>query len=102
VLLADHEYLIERCSELSQRCESISQIYADTINVMEARKSLAQTERINRLTRLAFLFIPLSFISSFFKMNVDVFKNDPVPVTGLTFLLLDRKYSLQKLFPGVS
>ncbi|CAG8960500.1 hypothetical protein HYFRA_00008220 [Hymenoscyphus fraxineus] len=87
-LLADYQYLTERCAELSRRCESVSQILADTIKVIEAR-----------------------FIATFFGMNVDLFQNDPpvwiffavaVPVTGLTFLLLQGKNAMKDFSSKVS
>ncbi|KAI1345868.1 hypothetical protein F5Y01DRAFT_322529 [Xylaria sp. FL0043] len=99
-LLTDYKYLIGRCSDMSRRCETVSQILADTMKVIEARKSLDQTLKITNLTRLAFVFVPLGFICGFFGMNVNVFKNDPpvwiyfavaLPTTGLTFLLLRWK-----------
>jgi hypothetical protein len=110
-LLMDHQYLIGRCSELSRRCESVSQILADTIKVIEARKSLDQTLKINRLTRLAFVFVPLGFIASLFGMNVNVFQGDPpiwiffavaVPVSALTFLLLQGKNPVKKIIQRFS
>lgn len=41
-LLMDHRYLIGRSTELSRRCDTVSQILADVIEVIEARKSLIQ------------------------------------------------------------
>lgn len=105
-LLTDHHYLIERCSELLRQCESNSETLTDTIKVIEARKSLNQTQQIDRLTRLALLFVPLSFIASIFGMNVDSFKNDPpiwvfvaiaLPITTVTFLLLHWPHPFTKV-----
>lgn len=96
-LLMDHKYLIGRCSELSRRCETVSQVLADTMKMIEARESLDQTKRLNNLTVLAFVFVPLGFVSTFFGMNVDVFKDNPsiwiyfavsLPTAGIVFLVL--------------
>lgn len=90
ILLVDYRYLVNRCSDLSRRCQSVSQILMDTIRGKEALESL-------KLTKLAFVFIPLGVVASFFGMNVDILKNNPpiwvfvaiaVPVTVLTYLML--------------
>lgn len=96
-LLMDHKYLIRRCSELSRRCETVSQILADIMKMIETRESLDQTKTLHNLTVLAFVFVPLGFVSTFFGMNVDVFSENPplwiyfavaVPTTAIIFLML--------------
>ncbi|EPE35620.1 Magnesium transport protein CorA, transmembrane region [Glarea lozoyensis ATCC 20868] len=42
----------------------------------ESRKSIEQAVSVKRLTQLAFFFIPLSFVTSLFGMNVDEFGSD--------------------------
>lgn len=96
-LLVDHGYLVNRCSELSRRCETASQVLADTLKMIETGESLDQTKRLNNLTVLAFIFVPVGFVSTFFGMNVNVFADNPPiwiyfavagPTAGLVFLLL--------------
>ena len=64
--------------------------------MIEAGESLDQTKRLNNLTVLTFVFVPLSFVSGFFGMNVDVLAdNSPVwiyfaialPTAGIVFLV---------------
>jgi hypothetical protein len=38
-----------------------------------------QNTKVKRLTELAFIFIPLSFVASIFGMNVDVLKDNQAP-----------------------
>lgn len=96
-LRVDHTYLVNRSSELSRRCETVSQVLADTLKMIETSDSLDQTKRLNNLTVLAFIFVPVGFVSTFFGMNVDVFADNPsiwiyfavaVPTAGLVFLSL--------------
>jgi Mg2+ and Co2+ transporter CorA len=55
-----------------------------TMSILESQKSveqsqmsIAQSRQINKLTRLAFVYIPLSFISSVFGMNVKEIQANP-------------------------
>ncbi|KAJ5414879.1 hypothetical protein N7509_000213 [Penicillium cosmopolitanum] len=59
-------------SLLDMRTQSI-QIIMSTISIQESKKGLEQAERVGLLTLLAFVFIPLTFISSLFGMNVTAF-----------------------------
>jgi Mg2+ and Co2+ transporter CorA len=48
-----------------------------TMSILESQKSIEQSEQVNKLTRLAFVYIPLSFISSVFGMNVKEIQANP-------------------------
>ncbi|KAH0563072.1 hypothetical protein GP486_002366 [Trichoglossum hirsutum] len=75
--------LLEDCRYLTHRIERIQQDLRDYLNrhvamaslresrlgVEASERSIAQAKSINRLTKLAFVFIPLSFVSSVFGMN---------------------------------
>ena len=41
--------------------------------IAETNKTILQAKEVTKLTRLAFVYIPLSFTASFFGMNVDTF-----------------------------
>ncbi len=69
-LITDYESLIQRCERLSKRCESSSNLLQSAIALLEAQKSIQQTTEVNKLTKLAFVILPLSLISSVFGMNV--------------------------------
>ena len=66
------------------------------VQVIDARHALAETANISRLTVLALIFVPLSYVSSLFSMNSQNMPGSPhfwvyfavaVPVTLLVFLL---------------
>jgi hypothetical protein len=68
-LLRNYEHLLERTGRLSHKCKRRQQILMNTASIAEANKAVEQAKAVTKLTRLAFFFIPLSFVSSFFGMN---------------------------------
>ena len=68
--------LVEVHECLLRQAETLCQLHSDSIEdirtsaaLAESRKATRQTEGLARLTFLAFLFLPLSFTTSFFGMN---------------------------------
>jgi Mg2+ and Co2+ transporter CorA len=98
-LKKDLDYLLTRTEILSNRCDTIADTLLSTMSILESQKSveqsqmsIAQSRQINKLTRLAFVYIPLSFVSSVFGMNVREIQADPSIwvffVTAVSFTLL--------------
>lgn len=71
VLEQDFEYLVKRSSTLIERCKSKLSHLATRALLEESKRGIEQAEEVTNLTRLAFVFIPLSFTASFFGMNLD-------------------------------
>jgi len=71
-LLEDYEQLHLRCIDLSNMCTQGISLAMNKAAIEESRKAIEQSERLKKLTLLATLFIPLSFSSSLFGMNVDL------------------------------
>lgn len=69
-LTRDYESLLAHCILLSQRCESASVLLQSSIALLGSQKSIQQTEEVNKLTKLAFIFVPVSLVSSIFGMNI--------------------------------
>lgn len=85
-LLKDFEFLRQEADRLSRdRSEGIS-ILMSTMSIRESRKGLEDARRVRLVTYLAFVFIPLSFVSSVFGMNVREFSN-PGPGIWLFFAI---------------
>lgn len=76
-LLANYNFLISHCRSLSSRCKTESDILVSAAQLIEAHEGTTQARQVHRLTRLAFVFIPLTFVASIFGMNVAVFKEYP-------------------------
>ncbi|GAB0137900.1 hypothetical protein EsDP_00006153 [Epichloe bromicola] len=72
-LLDDYEQLHARCIDLSKMCtRGMTLAMNKTTKIEESRKAIEQSERLKKLTLLATFFIPLSFCSSLFSMNIDL------------------------------
>lgn len=84
VLRKDYEWLLHRAKSLSARCNSEINNLATRVILAESRKAVELSEKVAKLTRLAFVFVPLSFTSSVFGMNLQP--------------LVDERYSLWLFF----
>ncbi|KAK0702783.1 hypothetical protein B0H67DRAFT_595098 [Lasiosphaeris hirsuta] len=76
----DMAFLDLRASALSERCSDTIAAEMNAVTIAEARKRLTQSRRTEILTVLTFIFVPLSFVLSFFGMNVDVFEEPGQPL----------------------
>jgi hypothetical protein len=92
----DLEHLMRRCLQLQGEVRTTSDALVRAGQLLQTQGSEEQTREINNLTRVAFLFLPLSFVASIFGMNVAQFANNPpiwiffataVPCTLATFLI---------------
>lgn len=70
VLRRDYAWLLERAVALSGKCGTEIGNLATKGMLAESRKAIELSRRVARLTRLAFVFVPLSFTSSLFGMNL--------------------------------
>ncbi|CAF9936272.1 MAG: hypothetical protein HETSPECPRED_010286 [Heterodermia speciosa] len=72
VLEKDFEILLSNLDDLHHRAERMMSVVTAVLSIEESQKALQQNRSLGRLTYLAALFVPLSFISSFFSMNEDI------------------------------
>jgi hypothetical protein len=77
--------LLRHYEDLTKQTEKALARYRDGMNLLmnramiaETNKTIMQAKEVTKLTRLAFVYIPLSFTASLFGMNVNTF------VTGAT------------------
>jgi Mg2+ and Co2+ transporter CorA len=70
LLLTDFQNLLSRAEQLSARCQSGMSICMNSAAIAESQRAIAQAMSVEQLTRLAFFYVPLSFTSSFFGMNL--------------------------------
>ncbi|KAF3387324.1 hypothetical protein F1880_001417 [Penicillium rolfsii] len=61
------------------RLRKTSTSLTSNMALLDSRRSIDEARAVTRLTELAFIFIPLSFATSFFGMQVEPFAN-PVPI----------------------
>ncbi|KAF2108476.1 hypothetical protein BDV96DRAFT_652727 [Lophiotrema nucula] len=75
-LAQDYQELIRRTETLSEGCKTRLHVLMNRAAIVESNKAIEQAKEVTKLTRLAFVFIPLGFISSFFGMNLSPFSNN--------------------------
>lgn len=118
-LSEDYDDLLCRALKLSQRCTDGITVTMNRSLIQESRKAMEESERLKKLTILATLFIPLSFSTSLFGMNLKIFGQGSlefwwyfvicVPITLLAYLLYlwdfdamkrlwARRYKVKDLF----
>ncbi|EDU49141.1 conserved hypothetical protein [Pyrenophora tritici-repentis Pt-1C-BFP] len=71
-LWEDYEQLHIRCIDLSRMCTQGINLAMNKATIEESRKAIEQSERLKKLTLLATFFIPLTFSTSLFGMNIDL------------------------------
>ncbi|KAF3206368.1 hypothetical protein TWF192_003662 [Orbilia oligospora] len=78
IAMGDVQRVQEEVIELREILKETSALVSAQESIYEARRSVAQAESVNQLTRLAFIFIPLTFATSVFGMNIGEWQ-DNVP-----------------------
>jgi hypothetical protein len=95
-LSEDFEYIEGNIDAVGRRLESMLPVVMSFVQITDARRSFAETADISRLTVLALIFVPLTFVSSLFSMNTDnlpgrgdfwVYFAVAIPLTGLIVLI---------------
>ncbi|KAM3457482.1 hypothetical protein NHJ6243_007819 [Beauveria neobassiana] len=74
----DFEYLHEHAETLYRRCQEEMAVLMNSLAILESEKAIAQAGQMARLTFLAFIFVPMAFVSSFFSMNVPELQSVPL------------------------
>ncbi|KAL8833098.1 MAG: hypothetical protein Q9170_004507 [Blastenia crenularia] len=69
-LLVDYQQLLARSENLSNQCQAQVSLLMNRAMITESNKAIQQAQEVTKLTRLAFIFIPLGFTSSFCGMNL--------------------------------
>ncbi|KAH8742314.1 hypothetical protein F5883DRAFT_671360, partial [Diaporthe sp. PMI_573] len=76
--LADHaaEQLEAKYRRLLRRCERLSEQHSSSVNILmslesqsQSEKAMAQADRLGKLSVLAYIYIPITFATSFYGMN---------------------------------
>lgn len=63
--------------DLVKPTANLADLMYKSVEIRDSRHSLQLNTSMWRLSWITFIFLPLTFISSFFGMNVDIFKSDP-------------------------
>lgn len=69
LLKSRYDRLSKRCDRLAEQCSGGITIFTNAESQRQAETSIEQTERLKKLSVLAYFYIPLTFAASFFGMN---------------------------------
>ncbi|KAI1778285.1 hypothetical protein F4818DRAFT_292698 [Hypoxylon cercidicola] len=101
-LRKDFEIVARHINDLLSRTERIAAVATAVTAIEESRRAIEQNKALGRLTYLAVIFAPLSFVSSFFSMSENVAELSQtiwiyfcvaVPISALAFLLVDKNWT---------
>ena len=65
-LLVDFKDLDNEATSLSQACNDSIGLEMNMVSILDSKKSIEQADRVQKLTFLAYLFVPMSFITGIF------------------------------------
>lgn len=68
----DFERVLKSLEELQDRVNNLTGVVTSEINLNDSHQAIEDNHNLTRLTWLATIFIPLSFVSAFFSMNESV------------------------------
>ena len=72
LLIQDFKHIKFNMDAYSRRLEAMVPILTSVIQIIDSQRSLMETANISRLTYLALVFIPLTFVTGLFSMNNDI------------------------------
>lgn len=78
-MMHDIRNLSKAITETCARLRQVSSLLTSNMGLLDSRRSIDEAHAVSRLTELAFVFVPLSFATSIFGMQIVPFA-DPVPV----------------------
>ncbi|KAF2825393.1 hypothetical protein CC86DRAFT_446724 [Ophiobolus disseminans] len=68
-LWEDYQFIIAEIDNHGQRLEAMIPVVTSAVQLVESRRSLIATTNVSRLTVLALIFIPLTYVASIFSMS---------------------------------
>lgn len=95
-LIEDYEHIASTIGIYGRRLEATVPIVTSLIQIIDSQRSLIETANITRLTYLAMVFVPLTFVASLFSMNEKITSSVhsfwlycavAIPMCALVFLI---------------
>jgi hypothetical protein len=109
-LLHDYEYALEYAENILRDCSEGITVFAHVASIHESEKAIQESRDVTRLTRLATVFVPLSFMTSVFGMNTPEFGEENGPalwvwvlasaLLGLATLVILQRKEVTEFFRG--
>jgi len=76
LLIQDFEHIAALVNTYGHRLEIMVPVVTSVLQIADTRRSLKEAANVTRLTYLALLFVPLSFVASLFSINGGVTRHD--------------------------
>jgi len=76
LMIRDFENIADLVTTYGRRLEIMVPVVTSILQITDTRRSLKEAANVTRLTYLALLFVPLSFVASLFSMNGGVSAHD--------------------------
>ncbi|KAI8963719.1 hypothetical protein F5Y11DRAFT_346169 [Daldinia sp. FL1419] len=98
----DFDIVANHIQDLLSRTERIAAVATAVAAIEESRRAIEQNKTLGRLTYLAVIFAPLSFVSSFFSMSTNlseltqtiwVYFCVAIPISLLVYLAVDKNWT---------
>ena len=102
LIVEDYEHISEMVELYSHRMESMVPVVTSLVQIADTRRSLKEAENVTRLTNLALLFIPLSFVSGLFSMNNDISAHSLKVYCSVAIPLCVFVFSMARLLPFIN
>lgn len=65
--------LLHLCSAVESHVDKSTQALLASVSIIESQNAVRQGHEVQKLTELAFVFIPVTFVTSYFGMELKVF-----------------------------
>ncbi len=107
LLIEDYKHIASSLDIYSRRLEAMVPIVTSLIQIIDSHRSLIETANLSRLTHLALVFVPLTFVSGLFSMNETVkpgskafwiYFTVAIPLCMLVFLMAHPPRKVTGLF----
>jgi hypothetical protein len=77
LLLDDYRFILRRARSIAATVQEGIAAITTEVAMRNAQRSIEQGRRVGRITVLAYLFLPLSFVTSIYGMNFISFEEEP-------------------------
>ncbi|KAF3934656.1 hypothetical protein ABW20_dc0103487 [Dactylellina cionopaga] len=94
----DLDFLRDKAALVQQSVTDALNREAATESINEAKQSIVQSESVNKLTRLAFVFVPLTFATSLFGMNIREWQADDKVPRLTSFIIVSLTVTFTTFF----
>jgi len=103
-IVEDYEYIGGMVGTYARRLEVMVQVTTSLVQIVDSRRSLREAANVTRITNLALLLVPLSFVTGLFGMNNGIslqalilFFAVSVPLCLMVFFLAELPYMRRKI-----